>query len=251
MREHRGNMHHVVERILQFYLGNYYDEFLRVELVPRARSDRKSYSHENPWLFSATFCALLQDVNIADSLVYKQYWQDHIFRIKQSKAGPGLWSRQPFGNNTYPKNHPEYNPDRNWNTISKDEYVGIVYFANDKLRMQISVRADIGLPMDDYNGLDSRFNHPLSSRYYYLKAVGEKPSLSMKAHWYLDKVYDIIMTKYFRWSPWKKKIADTVIKDFVRAQAGVGDKPCKDLMIWAIDTYYPSYHPFKELVRLL
>lgn len=248
MTTHLGDKYTELEKRLRKHLGDYLDEFLRVEREPRTRNKRGDYGSENPWYMSAFFCALMERVDNGThsgfAMDYLKFYQDEIFPLCEGNAY-GTLSRQPKGNNLYPPDHREYKKYP-FNRISRDEAVGVGYFANQEWREKLRMLAIANPPWDDSGFYDPSCKLPLTTRYYFIKLNQGKTTIAMHIMWHLDAAFDWLRIKIgFR----NKSIADTVIKNYVRARAGVGKEPEKDLLVWATDFYFPDNHPFKKDVR--
>jgi len=229
MFKHYKYHHEHIAVMCESNLGKYFDEYLRPDLKPRSLRDFGDYGHENPHYFSAIFACLLElKEGAVSSIMYKSFYRNEV--LKNCRVEAGLYSRQPFGANAYPEDHPS---GEEWNYISKDEYVGITYFANPDERMEIvEWGAGHSWTYDDYKKKTTlRRWHPWANQYYYVEA----------SKWYST---NWIQRLAFKLSKKHEGKDDSVIKDYIRGRvlgediAGITD------FLAAIRTYFPKKHPF-------
>lgn len=237
------------------YIKGYQDEWSRPTLFERDKNKKGNYRNENPSYLFGLYVSLVKLRNKTDALHLSEYYSSFLIENQSVvKNGFRFFSRQPFGLNTYPTDHPEYNPHRNWNTNSKDEYVGIVAACDDFVRMHVYCS---GWVYDDYphsKELDKRYKHPLPNQYYYCKAVNQKPSFLQALAHYIDRAFDKVMRLLFaRGNRQRDKnkliekirrpVADSIIKDFMKWND-------VKYLKWAINYYFEDEnHPFKKLVE--
>lgn len=253
--------------ICEKYSPKYFDTYCRITSKPFNGRDYE----ENAAQFSALFCAILWHVDPASAQKYYLYFRDeiqplcealkhkdilspyskddeHHYRWHSSvlRWQEVIWSRQPYGQNFYPTDHPEYDVDLPWNVMSKDEIIGHIYFA-DKRKRQLLVKflEQNKWVYNDWNILPSgklfeRFRHPLSARYLYKKAAGYKPSIFER----------IAFNASFYFGTYIKKDNDSILKNYLRGEImneqRISVEQLKDAM-----EYFDDGENFKRLAREL
>jgi hypothetical protein len=239
--------HKEIYLIVCKYAKGFLDEWLRVE--PQKRSENKigNYKTENPHLNAGTFYSLLLDIEPDHASEYQHYYASEVIPMCRGKVF-GTYSRQPNGLNYYPRKHSNFKSSV-WNRISRDEIVGLFAIASPEDKMILREACEANMPMDDFGVYNKRYRLDFKTRYYCIKGMDGKPSFLMKLAWNIDRIYDVFQVKILRHFARQKSIADTVIKNYVRAKAGVGRQPSKHLMVWACDVYFSENHPFKKMVR--
>lgn len=250
-----------IKQINNKYIKGYQDEHNRPTLYPRSENKKGNYDSENPSYLFGLYVSLVRRINADDAHELSEYYSKFLLNNQSViKNGYVFFSRQPFGLNTYPTDHLEYNPERNWNTNSKDEYVGIVSAGNITIKLHVyrtGVRND--WVYDDYPNseeLDKRYKHPLSNQFYYCIEANEDPTWLQFFSMILDSTFDTVMRLLFaRGNRQKDKgkliekirrpVADSIIKDFMKW----GEVK---YLNWAIDYYFEDEnHPFKKMVKEL
>ena len=262
--KHFGTDHPDVEQNHMRYIPSHYDEFLRPTLRSRPINKRGDYDNENPAYLSGIYFCLVERINELAARSFKAVYNSQYIDLKKPLNDNGeifhlgLVSRQPYGENWYSPSHPEYKPERPWNTVSKEEYLGDVVLMDSADKYAVT---EYGIEndwtFDDYLMTKNKdFKHPKSYQYMYLKAVDRKTTFIQKLAFDLNKLNANLKYAVARILPRKKftdkfitNAADSMIKQMLKRR--VLDKPPlrKSKVRWAIDNYFSFGHPFTVMVE--